>query len=635
MAEIIRYVNPDSTAGGDGTTKTTTGANRSYHDFEEAFAAEGKPLSGGADFFTFVRWGTATDFVRLVDTSDWGATSATEYVSSVSDDDVLKKWSTPDGSVQCINNNTVDYWRMAGFDITVTGPASTGIVQTCPGGAASETFYERIWLHDCSGRGFFNSQGVLKMSRSIVIHNAGNAVENGNGSNYCEAWYRTCLCVDNSARGFEYTAPGVAVADLIDMYSGGNGGTSYRGAATFRENCASSDTLGTVGLQNLAAVDQFVDLTPGSEDFKLKPGSDLEDAGVDISTDADYPVSLDFDNNVRSLTTPDIGAYETQAGGPTPIAKALDERWNIVAAIADVLDERWNISASAALTLDERWNLASEVGKALDERWDLGGLVALQLDERWDLESTVVKALDERWDLESAIGKALDERWDVAGAVSAIAKALDERWDVAGATSVVGVQLDERWHVLEALAKALDERWNMESAIGKALDERWNIKSVIALQLDERWDVFSPISSVPKALDERWNMESVSAKALDERWDVCEALAKQLDERWDMESVSPKVLDERWDVAGATSVVAKTLDERWDVAGATSVVGVQLDERWELRNATTVTLDERWKITGLASLRLDERWTIGSDTYASTIAAPVSTENRFAPVGKR
>lgn len=40
MAEVIRYINQASTAGGDGTTNATSGANRAYASFSEWNAAE-------------------------------------------------------------------------------------------------------------------------------------------------------------------------------------------------------------------------------------------------------------------------------------------------------------------------------------------------------------------------------------------------------------------------------------------------------------------------------------------------------------------------------------------------------------------------------------------------------------------
>ena len=46
MARTIRYVNTASTAGGDGTTNATAGANRAYASLEEAVQTEGADITG-------------------------------------------------------------------------------------------------------------------------------------------------------------------------------------------------------------------------------------------------------------------------------------------------------------------------------------------------------------------------------------------------------------------------------------------------------------------------------------------------------------------------------------------------------------------------------------------------------------
>lgn len=60
----------------------------------------------------------------------------------------------------------------------------------------------------------------------------------------------------------------------------------------------------------------FVSLS-GTIDLHIQSGSSLEDGGVDLSGDADYPISTDIDGETRSGTW-DIGADELVSGsGPT------------------------------------------------------------------------------------------------------------------------------------------------------------------------------------------------------------------------------------------------------------------------------------------------------------------------------
>jgi len=70
-------------------------------------------------------------------------------------------------------------------------------------------------------------------------------------------------------------------------------------------NNASSDSTGNTGLQNLSSADQFVNTTEGSEDLHLKSGSDLIDAGTDLSS---Y-FTDDIDGQSRTGAW-DIGADE-------------------------------------------------------------------------------------------------------------------------------------------------------------------------------------------------------------------------------------------------------------------------------------------------------------------------------------
>jgi hypothetical protein len=92
------------------------------------------------------------------------------------------------------------------------------------------------------------------------------------------------------------------------------------GAGITMTTCGSSDTTGSVGLQNIAVdTDTFVNVSAGTEDFHLAADglSPLQGVGTDTSGDA-APMNFttDIDGETRSGTW-DIGADEYTAGGAT------------------------------------------------------------------------------------------------------------------------------------------------------------------------------------------------------------------------------------------------------------------------------------------------------------------------------
>lgn len=71
MPEILRYINQASTAGGDGTTNATSGANRAYATFSEWQAAEATNM-GGTDWHHVIASGTG-EMVDSFAITGWGA----------------------------------------------------------------------------------------------------------------------------------------------------------------------------------------------------------------------------------------------------------------------------------------------------------------------------------------------------------------------------------------------------------------------------------------------------------------------------------------------------------------------------------------------------------------------------------
>lgn len=85
---------------------------------------------------------------------------------------------------------------------------------------------------------------------------------------------------------------------------------------------ASSDTtaIGTGSLTNIVAGDEFISIVGGSEDFNLKTGSTLFEAGVDLGT---TPANVNIDATGRDrdleVDTWSIGAFQLETGAPPDV----------------------------------------------------------------------------------------------------------------------------------------------------------------------------------------------------------------------------------------------------------------------------------------------------------------------------
>jgi len=79
MAVVTRYVNPDSTTGGDGTTNATTGANRAYNSLSEWEAATQQDLATNTTTAECVCETSGTADTTPVTILGW-VTNATYYI---------------------------------------------------------------------------------------------------------------------------------------------------------------------------------------------------------------------------------------------------------------------------------------------------------------------------------------------------------------------------------------------------------------------------------------------------------------------------------------------------------------------------------------------------------------------------
>lgn len=322
MATVVKYWNPDSAAGGTGDDPGTAGANRAYHDYPELEAAEATGLPTDGDIFQARRSGTAVDAVRLGDLTGW-VTGASNYLQIMSDDGVRKTVTNTVVNTRIIRMLNADhqYVRVEGFDFEQNQASSPReCIGVDIGAATGDVRFDNVRAFNAgTGRhGFYFRGGISKISNCAAFANAGSGFFN-NSASLVELYCRYCVAYNNGARGF--TSASSPVANLINCYAGANTTADYDSDFATITNCASSDTTGDTGLQNIAASTSagayFTNLTAGSEDFHIDAdNSALEDAGTDVSSDTDFAVSLDAEGNTRHATTPDIGMYESVGGGP-------------------------------------------------------------------------------------------------------------------------------------------------------------------------------------------------------------------------------------------------------------------------------------------------------------------------------
>lgn len=141
----------------------------------------------------------------------------------------------------------------------------------------------RIWTFD----------GNYRIWNSVLFSNTGECITN-----------LANLRVYSSALIVNSTGSSISSGTLKNVYS-----TKFNGGT--KTTCASADTSGSTGLQNIPYdTTTFTNVTSGSEDLHLVAGSDLIDAGTNTSGDASpMDFTTDIDGETRSGTW-DIGASE-------------------------------------------------------------------------------------------------------------------------------------------------------------------------------------------------------------------------------------------------------------------------------------------------------------------------------------
>ena len=157
MAEILRFVDPASSAGGDGTVQTLTGATRAYVSLSAWEAATQQDLTAGGGNTARVVCSSNLDAgsgaadTTLVLVDGW-TTSATCYITIEANSSHGGKWNANIYRLECTAGNIIrtpeSFVNIYGIQIQYT--------------TSSDTYAQAIYLNVA------DSAGVIKIGRCII-----------------------------------------------------------------------------------------------------------------------------------------------------------------------------------------------------------------------------------------------------------------------------------------------------------------------------------------------------------------------------------------------------------------------------------------------------------------------------------
>lgn len=342
-----RYVDCDAAAGGNGTTNALSGANCAYTSLSAWNAARAGVLSEPEECICGSNDASHTADTTNLDLDGW-TTSAANYISIKTDANSRASASWSDSKYRHVLDGynwyvREQYVRFDGIQFRNTTTDGTG-----------RTFYwisfddvnNAVYISNCHFRGpggddsvtwkpfNFGSNLQIKIWNCLAygFSTYWNSYEDVNNAAIVVDIYNTVII------GNESMDMGIRREDgtlrMKNCYVCGGSYGAYYGTIT-KTTCASDDTTGDTGLQNIACDTStgaghagFTNVTAGSEDFHLKSGSALIDVGTDTSGDsAPLNFTTDIDGETRSGTW-DIGCDEYVAAGglSIPVFTSLRSR---------------------------------------------------------------------------------------------------------------------------------------------------------------------------------------------------------------------------------------------------------------------------------------------------------------------
>lgn len=313
---ITRYVNTASTAGGNGTTNDTVGANRAYASLSEFEASLPGDITG-TDSYTAICTGSTADTTTA---QFFGTTTnATHYikVQCAPGDRSGAHWNTDHYRISRTGELALiiydDYVWIDGIQMEVTVSADQGRVAYCVPPTANTNlikFEKCIFKANASGTAY-NVIGISQYGTGI-FYESNNLFINftGTGAYNCATlndphvnsriFNNTVIgCNKGLSIGYAIGKNNLVSSGSSDAYTGLGSSNDYN--VTSRASLGTYYTSGTH--DHVSHTFTFV----GGDDYHLDSAdTGAIGYGVDLSTDIDYPITDDIDYVTRTGTW-DIG----------------------------------------------------------------------------------------------------------------------------------------------------------------------------------------------------------------------------------------------------------------------------------------------------------------------------------------
>lgn len=327
-----RYVNTNSSAGGDGTTNATSGANRAYASLSAALAAEADDLVADDVYMEIECSGTSADTTAVdIDGFTLDATRYLDIYGATSHGGV---WNTGIYRIEVAADNAVlirdTHVRFRNLQVRNTQSNPSRGITLASGTAGGAVYIEKNIIRgptspgsDSQGiRSYTTNDGVRVRAASNIIYDFYDCIffVTGDGDNIGVYFYNNTIasCSNYGIFLSAYGTNDIAkLRDNIiqntvtsDYLRDGTFDTAFTTAKNITEDGSSPDAgfdSTTVSFENAGADDYHLD----SADTEAK------DTGDDLSADADYPFNFDIDGETRS------GAWSIGADEPTAAANNL------------------------------------------------------------------------------------------------------------------------------------------------------------------------------------------------------------------------------------------------------------------------------------------------------------------------
>ncbi len=337
MAEIIRFVNTDAAAGGDGTTSGVTGATRGYATLAEWESSEQTDLVSDGDNHVVKCLGS-TIHTSVVTIGGWTTSDVNDIEITVHEE---RRHNGISGVSDCIISSTPtthvfnvaqDHVEISYFEIfdwqgnsseafRITG--NSGVFHHIIAHNAivgnQDVFYPQIssasgnvQIYNCIGnniqRCFFNIQNVTNLAAYIyncTATDAGDGDANEGHVIGCDPnttnTATTIFCKNVVASGRSTTN--------LTFRGGGGGGVGCENCASNDESSINGSLVSNVGgnISGIIIEDQFISTATSGLDFHLAANALILGSGLDLSSDANLAFTDDIDGITRTAPW-DIGA---------------------------------------------------------------------------------------------------------------------------------------------------------------------------------------------------------------------------------------------------------------------------------------------------------------------------------------